>query len=82
MNGTTPSQHGHHQVSAAIFVGALIIGAAMILGAELTKPARYEYHASPAGGNMYVIFDNDTGRATDVQYGAENPLEKIRSEAK
>jgi hypothetical protein len=74
MNGSTPSTHGHHQVSAAIFVGSLIIGAAMILSAELTKPARYEYHA---GTNEYVIFDSDTGRTATVQVGTKEPLKTL-----
>jgi hypothetical protein len=82
---TITEPHGHHKISAAIFVGSLIIGSAMILSAELTKPARYEYHASSApGANNYVIFDNDSGRAEQVSYGAENPfVEKAnRSEGK
>ena len=82
---TITETHGHHKIAAAIFVGALIIGSAMILSAELTKPARYEYHAStvPAAQN-YVIFDNDTGRAEQVSYGAENPFvdKTTRSEGK
>ncbi|HZZ29732.1 MAG TPA: hypothetical protein VFE46_17180 [Pirellulales bacterium] len=82
MNGTTPSQHGHHQVSAAIFVGSLIIGAAMILAAELTKPPRYEYHAAPAN-TANVVFDRDSGRAAELTMGGENPFEKNnRAESK
>ena len=57
--------HGHHKISAALFVGSLIIGSALILSAELTKPTRYEYHGG--SGTDYVLFDNDTGRATLTQ---------------
>jgi hypothetical protein len=74
MNGSTPSTHGHNQISAAIFVGSLIIGAAMILSAELTKPPRYEYHPAT---NDYVIYDVDTGRAATVPVGTEEPLKML-----
>jgi hypothetical protein len=70
--------HGHHKISAAIFVGSLILGCAMILGAELTKPARYEYHSLPGmGNNSYLIFDNDTGRAAVVDPNTKNPTDAL-----
>lgn len=66
-------EHGHHKISAALFVGSLIIGAAMVLAAELTKPPRYEYR--PAGdASSYVLFDADTGRATVAQMNSKDPL--------
>jgi hypothetical protein len=76
MNGNPEYRHGHNQVAAALFVGALIVGSAMILSAELTKPARYEYHAI-ANSNEYVIYDNDTGRSTMATVGAEDPLKGL-----
>ncbi len=66
------SAHGHHKVAAAVFVGSLIVGSAMILSAELMKPERYEFHAGPSATN-YVIYDRDTGRAGTVEYSAKNP---------
>ena len=68
--------HGHHEVAAAIFVGSLVLGAAMILSAELTKPERYEFHA---GGtpSSYVVYDKDTGRATTAEFGSKNPLDAL-----
>jgi hypothetical protein len=64
--------HGHHKISAAIFVGSLIVGAAMVLSAELMKPPRYEYR--PANDpNSYVLFDTDTGRATVAQNNSKDP---------
>ena len=66
------SGHGHHQVSAALFVGSLIIGAAMVLSAELTKPARYEYR-STADQSSYVLFDSETGRAIVAQTSSKDP---------
>ena len=68
--------HGHHKVAAAIFVGSLIIGASMILSAELMKPERYEFHAAEAP-NQYVIYDRDTGRATAVSFNTSNPTEML-----
>ena len=76
MNGNPPTAHAHHQISAAIFVGSLILGAAMILSAELTKPVRYEYHPT-ANANEYVIYDNDTGRGSLVNVGTEEPLKQL-----
>ena len=49
--------HGHHKVAAAVFVGSLILGSALVLAAELTKPARYEYHAGPDPAS-YLLFDS------------------------
>jgi hypothetical protein len=68
--------HGHHQVAAAIFVGSLILGAAMVLSAELTKPERYEFHpgASPAN---YIIYDRDTGRATTAEFNSKDPTSSL-----
>lgn len=76
MNGNQTYRHGHNQISAALFVGALIIGAAMILSAELTKPARYEYHAT-GNSSEYVVYDSDTGRSTLATVGAEDPLKAL-----
>ena len=59
--------HGHHQVAAAIFVASLILAAAIILSAELMKPARFEFHPG-IGPSTYVIYDRDTGRATPAEY--------------
>jgi hypothetical protein len=65
--------HGHHKVAAAIFVGALIVGSALILSAELIKPERYEFH--PGGSpTTYVIYDRDTGRAASVDFNTKKPL--------
>ncbi|HEY2881348.1 MAG TPA: hypothetical protein VGJ15_02920 [Pirellulales bacterium] len=70
----TVSEHGHHKIAAALFVGSLIIGSALVLAAELTKPSRYEYHQWPNDPNGYVIFDNETGRATAAKTDSEHPL--------
>ena len=75
MNGNTGYKHGHNQIAAALFVGSLIVGSAMILSAELTKPVRYEYHG--IGPNEYVIYDNDTGRSTLATVGGEDPLKGL-----
>jgi len=64
--------HGHHKIAAAVFVGSLIVGSAMILSAELMKPARYEFHPG-ADATTYVIYDRDTGRATAAQLGSKDP---------
>ena len=66
------SNHGHHKISAAIFVASLILGSAMILSAELIKPERYEFHTSVIP-NHYVIYDRDTGRATDAEFNSKTP---------
>ena len=47
-------RHGHHKVAAAIFVGSLILGAAMVLSAELMKPDRFEFHPG-SSPNTYTI---------------------------
>jgi hypothetical protein len=65
-------QHGHHQISAALFVASLVVGAAMVLSAELTKPARYEYRSTADQGS-YILFDADTGRATVAQTNSKDP---------
>ncbi len=70
--------HGHHKVAAAVFVGSLILGASMILSAELTKPERYEFHpgVNPA---TYIIYDRDTGRATTSEFNAKNPTDSLKN---
>ena len=65
--------HGHHKVAAAIFVGALILGAGMILSAELMKPERYEFHLD-SDPSKYIIYDRNTGRATSAEFDAKNPI--------
>jgi hypothetical protein len=67
---------GHHKIAAALFVGSLILGSALILSAELTKPARYEFHAL-SEPNSYLIFDNDNGRATVSKVDSKAPLETL-----
>jgi hypothetical protein len=69
--------HGHHKVAAAIFVGSLILGASLILSAELMKPERYEFHPAtdPRG---YIIYDRDTGRAASVDFEAKNPTQSLK----
>jgi hypothetical protein len=64
--------HGHHGIAAAIYVGSLIVGAAMILSAELIKPARYEFHPG-SGLSTYIIYDRDTGRATTTAFNSKHP---------
>jgi hypothetical protein len=64
--------HGHHKIAAAVFVGSLILGAAMILSAELMKPERYEFHPG-SDPSKYVIYDRNTGRATSAEFDAKNP---------
>lgn len=68
--------HGHHKVAAAIFVGSLIVSAAMILAAELVKPERYEYHPG-VDAHTYIIYDRDTGRATSASLDMKNPTESL-----
>jgi hypothetical protein len=67
---------GHHKIAAAVFVGSLVLGASLILSAELTKPARYEYHAG-SDPSSYVIFDSDNGRATVAKVDSKNPTEAM-----
>lgn len=64
--------HAHHQVAAAIFVGSLILSAAMVLSAELMKPERFEFHPGP-DASTYVIYDRDTGRATTTEFNSTHP---------
>jgi hypothetical protein len=73
--GERPS-HGHHKIAAAVFVGSLILGAAMVLAAELMKPERYEFHPGSDPGT-YIIYDRDTGRATSVEFNAKNPTQSL-----
>ena len=68
--------HGHHKVAAAIFVGSLILGAAMILSAELMKPERYEFHPG-SGPSSYIIYDRNTGRATSAEFDSLNPTASL-----
>jgi hypothetical protein len=68
---------GHHKIAAAVFVGSLVLGCSLILSAELTKPARYEYHAL-AQPNSYLIFDTDTGRAVTTQVDSKDPLKDLK----
>ncbi len=68
--------HGHHKVAAAIFVASLILGSALVLSAELVKPERYEFHASP-GSKNYIIYDRETGRATSAEFDSKNPIESL-----
>jgi hypothetical protein len=70
--------HGHHKISAAIFVASLIVGAALILSAELMKPERYEFHPGTAA-NSYIIYDRNTGRAASVQLDAKNPTASLEN---
>jgi hypothetical protein len=69
--------HGHHKVAAAIFVASLIVGAGMILSAELMKPERYEFHSGPADKG-YIIYDRETGRVASAEFGAKSPLEGLK----
>jgi hypothetical protein len=64
--------HGHHKIAAAIFVASLILGAALILSAELMKPERYEFHPA-VNPNNYIVYDRDTGRATAVEFDSKTP---------
>ena len=63
---------GHHKIAAAIFVGSLIVGSALVLSAELVKPARYEFHSLTEQGT-YLIFDKDNGRATTARIDVKDP---------
>jgi len=78
METTTPLErrHAHHQLAAAIFVGSLIVGAALVMSAELAKPERYEFHASPSSSH-YIIFDRETGRAAPAEFNSPNPTAAI-----
>jgi hypothetical protein len=64
--------HGHHKIAAAVFVGSLILGSALILSAELMKPERYEFHAG-SGPTSYIIYDRKTGRATSADFSSKTP---------
>jgi hypothetical protein len=70
--------HGHHKVAASIFVGSLIVGAAMILSAELMKPERFEFHPGTVP-NKYTIYDRNTGRATSAEFDSKNPTASIEN---
>jgi hypothetical protein len=69
--------HGHHKIAAALFVGALIVGSAIVLSAELIKPARYEFHAG-ADQRSYVVYDRDTGRATTAEVDSKDPTAPLK----
>jgi hypothetical protein len=73
---STERKVGHHQVAAALFVGSLILGGSLILSAELTKPARYEYHTLGQPNN-YLIFDTETGRAAATSTESKTPLQAL-----
>jgi hypothetical protein len=68
--------HAHHQVAAALFIGSLILGSALVLSAELMKPERYEFHPSSSPTN-YVIYDRETGRANTVEFNSKNPTASL-----
>lgn len=70
--------HGHHKLAASIFVGSLVVGVAIILSAELTKPERYEFQlgSNPA---TYIIYDRETGRAATADYGSKDPLAALKN---
>jgi hypothetical protein len=70
--------HGHHKVAAAIFVGSLILGAALVLAAELTKPARYEIRPG-SDPSSYVLFDSETGRATMAKVDSKSPTDALET---
>jgi hypothetical protein len=70
--------HAHHQVAAAIFVASLILGAALVLSAELMKPERFEYHPGSAP-NMYLIYDRETGRATSAEINSKTPTDPLKN---
>jgi hypothetical protein len=70
--------HGHHKVAAAIFVGSLILGAAIVMAAELTKPPQYEFRPG-ADPSAYVLFDAETGRATMAKVDSKNPTEALET---
>ena len=68
--------HAHHKLAAAIFVGSLMVGASLILSAELMKPERYEYHPA-TNADSYIIYDRDTGRATSNPWNTKNPIANL-----
>lgn len=68
--------HGHHEIAAALFVGSLILGTALVLAAELMKPERYEFHPGPTA-TSYVIYDRDTGRATNADFDTKSPIDRL-----
>ena len=70
--GELAMTHGHHKISAALFVGSLIVGAAIVLSAELMKPPRYEYRPTNEPNN-YVLFDTESGRAIIAQSNSKDP---------
>ncbi len=70
--------HGHHKVAAAVFVGSLILGAALVLAAELTKPLRYEFRPG-ADPSSYVLFDSETGRATMAKVDSKSPTDALET---
>jgi len=68
--------HGHNHIAASIFASSLILGAAMVMSAELTKPERYEFHPG-ATPTSYVIYDRDTGRATNAEFDSKSPTDSL-----
>lgn len=69
--------HGHHKLAAAMFVGLLILGAAIILAAELVKPPRYQFHSS-GSNSQFILFDSDTGKSAVVSVGQAAPLDALK----
>ena len=69
-------RHGHHKIAAAIFVASLILSAALLMSADLIKPARYEFHAG-ASATSYIIYDRSTGRATTAEFNAKDPTASL-----
>lgn len=76
--GSATPMHGHHKIAAAIFVGSLVIGCALILCAELMKPAQYEFHSQGDSVTSYLIFDRDSGRTAPVEIGSKTPTQSLR----
>jgi hypothetical protein len=59
--------------AAAILVASIVLGASLILAAEVIKPARYEFHPL-ADQSTYLIYDNESGRATITRVDETKPL--------
>ena len=68
--------HGHHEIAAAIFVGSLLLSTGIVLAAELMKPERYEFHPG-SSSTSYVIYDRDTGRATNAEFDSKTPIASL-----
>ncbi len=68
--------HGHHEIAAAIFVGSLLLSTGILLAAELMKPERYEFHPGSTS-TSYVIYDRNTGRATNAEFDSKTPIASL-----